>query len=266
MGIKRPKRMTETLPGETVDPNPRATIGNNEPPIEERIPLEFREALIELEADFFKVLETYVGVTDAETGEHKNGQVDIAKCANDVQLGKCGEVVNTLRKLGQRVEAAHKQVKEPYLLGGRLVDAERRALMSRIEDGGNRVQGLMNKYAADKREEERKARVKAEEERCRLEELARENNLEAALPPVEAAPPVKTEPVRSLGGATVSVSTEWQSEVTDYAKAFKHVKNDAKVREAIDAAIKRLVKATKGNNGKELAGVIMREGVKAGAR
>jgi len=265
MGIKRPKPMTETLPGETVDPNPRATIGNNEPPMEERIPLDFREALIDLEADFFKVLETYVGVTDAETGEHKNGQVDIAKCTNDTQLGKCGEVVNTLRKLGQRVEAAHKQVKEPYLLGGRLVDAERRALMSRIEEGGNRVNGLMKTYGDDKREKERLAQLKADEDRRKLEELARENGIEAVLPPPEPVV-AKTEPVRSLGGATVSIGTEWKSQVEDYAKAFKHVSTNAKVREAIDAAIKSMVKATKGNNGKPLAGVRVWEDTKVGAR
>ena len=54
--------------------------------------------------------------------------------------------------------------------------------------------------------------------------------------------------------------------VTDYTKAFKHVKNDAKVREAIDAAILRYVRSTKGNNGKELAGVAMKESAKTSNR
>lgn len=58
-----------------------------------------------------------------------------------------------------------------------------------------------------------------------------------------AAPVGKAEPVRSDTGSTISGRTVWQSQVEDYAKAMKAVKSDPKVREAIDAAVQRLVKA-----------------------
>lgn len=251
-------------PGENPASAP-AGLGHNKPPLEEIIPQEFRAALLEEKAEFFEILDRYLGAGDPNSEDYTEGAVDRATCKNDEELGRCGELIKALRKLDQIVTAVHKREKEPHLIAGRLVDAEKNAIVGRILTGRDKVDSLMSRYAAEKREEELKERQRQEEERRRLEELARENNLEEALPP--PPPPVaKAEPVRSDGGATVSIGTEWRSAVEDYSKAFRHVKNDAKVREAIDAAIQRQVKATKGNNGKPLAGVRMWEAPKVSAR
>ena len=113
----------------------------------------------------------------------------------------------------------------------------------------------MDDFAADQL---RKRRAEeARQQAIRDEALAEERRLAAEAKaagvkhvPVTPAPPppelfVRSEPLRT-DGATVSMGTEWDSQVEDYAKAFKKVKDDAKVREAIDAAIKKIVKATKG--------------------
>lgn len=68
---------------------------------------------------------------------------------------------------------------------------------------------------------------------------------------LSAAGPGKVEPVRSDAGAAVSGKQEWQSQVEDYAKAFRAVKDDEKVRGEIDKAVARLVRAGK----REITGV-----------
>lgn len=241
------------FPGEMAALPPR---DHNRPPPEEVIPQEFRAALIGEKADFYEVMDLYLGTEDA------NGVVDRAVCKNDEQLGKCGDAVKALRAMDQLVTKVHKAEKEPHLIAGRLVDAEKNALGGRIAAGREKVEAQMNAYAAEKRRQERVEQQRIADERRRLEELARQNNVEAALPPPPA--PAKVEPVRSDGGSTVSLQTEWLHETEDYDLAFKLVSTDAKVREAIDAAIKRIVKATKG--AQQIPGVRIYEAVKTSAR
>lgn len=246
--------------------NPREVIGGNEPPLEERIPAEFREALLGERADFMLVLDQLLGKVGADPNAEDQsalGSVHRARCDSEETLGRCGELVKRLRVCEALVSGVHTAVKKPYLEAGRLVDAEKNALMGRIAVGKAAVQKLMDDYAAKELADRRAREAEAAAERAKLEELARENNLQGALPPAPAAP-ARVEPVRSDGGATVSFGTEHVSEVTDYAKAFKKVKDDAKVREAIDAAIQRVVKTAKGKI--EIPGVTISERAKTSAR
>lgn len=245
------------------EPNPRAVMGNNAPPPEEAIPAEFRAALLDGEPDFLQLVDDYLGVGDPNSEGYKEGAVHRAKADSEETLASCGKVINALRLMEKRISDTHTAIKAPYLLAGRLVDAEKNALVGRIAIGRNRVQGLMDAYAQAeflkrKAEEQRRA-----EEQAVLEKLATENNLEAALPPPPPPAPRPTAPIRT-DGATVSLGTEWVGTVTDYSKAFKKVKDDAKVKEAIDAAIKRIVKATKG--AVLIPGVTITEQAKTSAR
>lgn len=240
---------------------------HNRPSPEDLIPIEFREVLLADRPDFLLKLDSLLGVDDAEGAIHR------AFCNDDESLAKCGSLVNTLRACEKHVDATHTAVKAPYLNAGRLVDGQKNALVSRIIAGRQIVEGLQQNYARERQKIANDLRIKEEAERQRiaaerqrLEELARENNIEpAALPPMpEPAPqPVKAAPIRSDDGASVSTSMVLVATVTDYAKAFRHVKADAKVREAIDAAITRLLKATKAT---ELAGVEIREEIKINNR
>jgi hypothetical protein len=240
-------------PDQAASPPP---AGHNRPPLEEQIPLEFREVLLAERPDFLQKLDDLLGSDDAQGAVHR------AFCTDDESLAKCGSLVNTLRACEKHVEAVHTAVKAP-----------KNALVSRIIAGRQQVEALQQSYARERQRIANEERAKAEAERARiegerrrLEELARENNIEpAALPPMpEPEPePVKAAPIRSDDGATVSTSTILVATVTDYSRAFRHVKNDAKVREAIDAAIARLLKATKAT---ELAGVEIREDIRINNR
>lgn len=261
-----------------------APIGHNMPPIEERIPAEFRATLVEERPDFFKKLDDLLGRDGIQDGEGEDapitGALQRAKCENQDHYAKCGVLVNALRACRTLVEKVHKSEKQPHLDAGRLVDAQKNALVTRIEAGMTAVEAMQKAYVREQdrlaqveREKQAEIQREADAKRAELEALAKEQGLEDVLPPApepvfvpETYNPLGLgQPVRT-DGATVSAGKEWKSRVDDYAKAFKHVQKDAKVREAIDAAIQRHVKATKGNNGKALAGVHMFEDVRVNNR
>lgn len=252
--------------------------GHNKPPLEEIIPAEFRAKLLEEKPEF---LTRFYAAIDAAAR---------AVAEDDDTLAKCGDLVNLYRAQIAHINGTHKAVKEPYLQGGRLVDAEKNALIERVEAAKRKVEGIGNAYvaereaklkaerdrqaaeqraAADKAAAAERARLQAERdaeaaalaatsdaERAKAAAAAEQARKEAEAAQEEAAlaaaqTTTKAEPVRSDAGASVSGKQEWLSQVEDYTKAFKSVKDDPKVREAIDAAVKRLVKAGK----RELVGV-----------
>jgi hypothetical protein len=259
-----------------------ATIGHNLPPLEERIPAEFREALIAERPDFYQKLDDLLGrpgIQDAE-GEDAPiiGALQRARCENPDQYAKCGILVNALRACRTLVEKVHKSEKQPHLDAGRLVDAQKNALVTRIEAGMVAVEALQKAYIREQdrlaeieRQKALEAQREADARRAELEELAKEKGLEDALPP-PPEPVFVPETYNPLGlgqpvrtdGATVSAGKEWKSRVDDYAKAFKHVAKDAKVREAIDAAIQKLVTEAKGKI--DIPGVTIDERAKTSAR
>ena len=266
-----------TLEPEVSDANPRAVLGGNKPPLEELIPIEFRSALLADRSDFLTKVDALI---DAASRAHAD---------DDESLGRCGDLVNAYRKASQHVDATHKAVKEPYLLGGRLVDAEKNAIAARLADARAKVERIANAYVAD-----REAKAKAERDRIAAEQraaaeramaaqreqmraeaeaaraareasnaqereaaqaladkAARDAEEAAAAAALAPAAPERAEPVRSDEGATVSGKQEWQSQVTDYQVAIFAVIDNAKVQEAIDKAIAALVRAGK----REIEGV-----------
>lgn len=263
-----------TIEPETITPAP---IGHNKPPLEELIPVEFRTALLAERPDFLIKIDALIDAADR------------ARADDDETLGRCGDLVNAYRKATQHVDATHKAVKEPYLQGGRLVDAEKNSIAGRIATARSKVEGVANRFVAQREAEARaeRDRIAAEqraaaqramdaqreqfraeaeaakaarnaanaEERAAAQALADHaaRDAEEAMAAAALAPaaPERAEPVRSDEGATISGKQEWRSEVEDYTKAMRHVRSDPKVKEAIDAAVQRLVRAGQ----RELAGV-----------
>lgn len=259
-----------------------APIGHNKPPLEELIPAEFRAALLAEQPEFFGKMDDVLGKLNPDPEKPTDlGEISRIVVTNDEQLALAGNVARSIREMGAHVEKVHKAQKEPYLIGGRLVDAEKSALVNRIEAAKQKVLAIGNAYVAD-----RDAKLKAiadkiaadqraaaqaaaaadakrlADERAAADALAAATNkrqrdaaqkladkaaqdaleAQAAAALAPAAPPPPSL-VRSDAGATASSSQEWKSKVTDYLAAFKLVSTDIKTREAIDAAIQRKVKA-----------------------
>lgn len=245
---------TETAENPTAGAEPAPSRHHNAPPLEERIAMEFRDALLEDRPNFLHRLDEFVAA------------VDRAKVEDEETLGKAGDLANMLRKAEQHVDEVHKAVKQPYLDGGRAVDAEKKRLAGRISDARFRLSTEMNGFMADREAERRRAEAEriagerrqaelaAQAERERQEALG-ENNPEAIveMEAVALAPaaPKRPEPARSDLGSTVSGKTVWTSDVEDMTKAFKAVKGDEKVQQAIRDAVQRLVRAGQ----REISGV-----------
>ena len=232
-------------------PAPR---GHNRPPIEEVVKAEFRDALLSERPDFLDRVDQFIAA------------VDRAQVTDDDTLGRAGDLDKMLRAADAHVVDVHKTVKQPYLDGGRAVDAEKKAITDRIASARFTLKDGMNAFVAQREAARRaeEARRAAEERRmaeeARAAEVARQeaegvNDPEAIaaieVAPLAAAVTQRAEPVRSDAGATVSTRQVWNSQVENFAQAFKAVKDDPKVQEAISAAVARLVKAGK----REIAGV-----------
>jgi hypothetical protein len=175
-------------------PTDTARIGHNMPPASERIPAEFKEALLAERPDFLLLLDNLTGA------------VGRASCSDADTLARCGQLAVTLRKAEQHVAEVHKSQKAPHLEAGRLVDAERAALVDRITRDRDQIESLQTDF-------------------------------------LRAHP--DTETIRDHG-VTVSATIEYASEIEDYFEAYCEVAHDPKVKEAIAAAVQRIVKASKG--------------------
>lgn len=274
--------------GENPASNPRATIGDNMPPIEEQIAMEFREALLSDRPDFLVRMDSAIAA------------VGRAAVDDDETLGKAGDLDKILRACEGHISEQHKAVKEPYLVRGRACDAEKNRLVDKITPARMALRDKMNAFMAAREAKRRaeearqaaeqraaaEAAARAEREARAAEEAAaravaeaasaedraaaeahaaaaaREAEQKMAEAALAAAPAARAEPIRSDAGATVSGRKVWQSEVVDYQLAFMAVEDNPKVREAIDKAVSQLVKAGK----RKIDGVKVWEAISAVAR
>lgn len=274
--------------GENPASDPRTAIGGNMPPIEERIGMEFREALLSERPEFINRMESAIAA------------VDRANVTDEETLGKAGDLEKILRACDGHISETHKAVKQPYLDGGRAADAEKNRLIAPISDARLKLKDRMNGFMAQREAERRaeQARIAAEqraaqeaadraareaheaEEAAQRAAAAATNDAEReaariaateaqakaeeaiAAAPLAAAAPARAEPVRSDAGSTVSGKTVWNSEVEDFAKAFKAVRSNPKVQEAVATAIAGLVRA----GTREIPGVRIWSTVQAVAR
>jgi hypothetical protein len=152
-------------------------------------------------------------------------------------LGNVAENVRMASALTKTAKARHTEHKEPYLTGGRAVDAWFKVFAQPLEQAVSQVQAVMNKYGDAKLARERAAAVQArrlaEAEAARLAEIAAqrmeqgrsadialENAARAADDADAAARRETAKPAaltRTYGtyGAVASVREKWSWEVED---------------------------------------------------
>lgn len=235
------------LPGESKASAASAGIGHNQPPPEEQVVIDFREAMIER-------LPTWEQRIDDLEAACDRAIIDSEEAA-----GKGADVVKSIRALQTAIAGAHKEAKEPYLLASKAVDGAKNAPTGRLDSAKRKLEAKMTEFLRQQQAKAEKARREAEararEEAARAAE-AEKARLEAegagdieALEQVEAvaAPArveVKQEAIRSVDtGASVAGRKEWQCRVTDYELAVIEMLDDEKVREAIEACAKRRMRA-----------------------
>jgi hypothetical protein len=232
-------------------------LGHNRPPLNEVARSDFNEA-IDKKQGFRSRIEALLS------------SIAAAKCETEDDAGRCGELMKQCRAAEVFVEETHKVVKDDYLTACREVDGLKTTMIGPIKDAKTKVQQLLNSFAAreqarrdeqiQREREQAQARARAEQDRLEALGVPEEQAAEIAVPVAVAVPEhVK---IRGDYGATVSTRKEWTFEVVDYETAVLEVAKNSKVREAVESAIKGMVRAGE----REIKGVRIFQITKAGVR
>ncbi|WP_337846785.1 hypothetical protein [Sphingomonas sp.] len=232
----------DVKPFPSTAPNPRVAMGNNRPPADVEARAAFDD-LIDQRDGFRQRMADLIGAADR------------ANAVDDETAGRCGELVKQIRAATKVVEDAHTTTKAPYLAAGRAVDSAKTELVGPLNAAKAKVEAKQTQYLREveaQRQAELRRQREAEEARRREEaerltaERARAEPAAVAPEPAFAPPPPPIEPERAVirgdYGAAVSGQRVWLSQVEDYEVAFIAVSNNSKVREAIDTAIKAMVR------------------------
>lgn len=251
--------------------NPRAVIGGNNPPIEEVL----KEAAAKLIAE----------IDPLAARANTLGPLVKEGIKDDATLGKVGEIITDARALSRRVEQKRKEEKEPWLEGGRKVDAFFNAHMARLDRIADAFQTIADTHQREKAAAERRkaeadaARLRDEEEKLRAaaesakrpetsdrkHDLADEKAAQADAAEARAAQSNhQLAKVKTETGVTAGAKTEWSFKITDYEAIPLDKLRPYFKRDEIEKAIRAYVKIHKG--AAELKGVIFEEEVKASFR
>lgn len=247
---------------ESAADNPRATMGHNRLPVEEQAVGDFNDGIDKIDGLRARLKELVDSASRAKAG-------------NDHEAGLCATLIKQIDTAIKAAEGVRVDVKAPYLEAGRRVDAAAKTLTDSARTAMSNVRGIAEAYLRKKAAEEAAERRRLEEEeRRKRERLEAEARAEIAAaqaeerdvdhrileaPVLAAAAPKAVEPtrVRSDLGQVASARTKKVAVITDWAKAFKSVKNVKGVQEAVQTAINALVRAGQ----TEIAGVEIKDDI-----
>lgn len=247
-----------------------AGMGHNRPPLDEEARQAFRERMIEQKPDYAQRIDDLAGAAE--------------RCAvvDHDTAGRAGDLVKQIRAMIGLVNDTHKTVKEPYLNAGRAVDEAKKALEGRLDTMKRKVEAKQTQFLREEEArqaaERRRLQAIAEQEALERREAERQAEAERAaaaaagaplpepdpepLPVMPAARVEPVEPIKSDFGTTVSGTKVWEAEIIDWDVAYIAVSKNEKVREAIDKAIKGMVRG----GAREIDGVRIYQALKASNR
>jgi hypothetical protein len=255
---------------EVEEPNPRAQMGGNNPPLSE-ILADTNKALI-------TEIDPIAARANALIAKIKEGGGIIA---NEEQLGVVAEVVTDAKALAKRFENRRVEEKEPHLQACRDVDGFFATFKERLGRIDAVFVDLSTAYQRKKIADERAAadaaaKLRAEEDRLRAaadaakrpataerkHEQADEVAAQADAAEARAASTNhELTKVKTATGVTAGAKTEWTFRITDYEAIPLDKLRPYFKRDQVEAAIKAFVKIHKG--AAALLGVNFEEDVKA---
>lgn len=260
-----PKHDTpRSFPGQP-DANPRAAMGGNEPPLDERIVGDLEEAIDEEPGLRTRINELL-----------KKGAA-LPVCKSDGDVGRFGDFAKMVTAATQKIEGHHERIKAPYLAATRAIDGKKRNYVESLADVKKAALTKIDAYRAEMRRLEkieadrvaaelaaRRAieveRVRVENERIEAENAKRRaaeqdgrpfrSSTEFASLPLEPEPepepvyvaPAPVAPIRGDYGSVVGVKKVWKHEIESVRQLSNDVLNHPKVVEAMDSVIKGLLR------------------------
>jgi hypothetical protein len=205
----------------------------NQPPLEERVMLEFEEDLDRLgvKARVQELLESAARCPD--------------KIEDDETAGKAADLIKLARAIEQKIEDAREVHNRPLINARAALKGKADGIYAPLADAIADIRRSLNAYAAEqerKRREEQRRRE--EEERRAREALEKENIAPEVINEVVSAPPPPPKPIaRGSYGSSVSGATVWKHErLVPIAKLPKAILENAHVVEAVDKVIAAMVR------------------------
>lgn len=220
-----------------------AGAGHNKPPLSELIPLEFREALLAEKPDFLTRMHDLVDAASR------------ARADDDETLGRCGNLVNAYRECLKHIDATHKAVKQPYLDGSRLVDAEKNTLIVDINEAKAKVEGIGNVFVAKRKaaEDAERARIAAEQraaaEAAAAAERERERVEQEAIATIAAAEAAARKAVQEGDEDAAAAAEQARQAALDAAAAANDVAEQAMAASALAPAMAAKVEPVRSDEG-----------------
>ena len=261
----------------TDDTNPRAVIGDNNPPIEDM--LNYTQA--DLLARIDPLADRATKAADAMRPAKGKPPV----ITSDEQLGIVATVAVDAKALIGDLEAARKKEKQPYWDAGQAVDAffkQHKERMSRITDvfealASDYQRAKIARERAEAAERERKAEAAAKKLRDEAEAAARPDTAARKINQAEqlereadqaasdgAASNAALGKVTSATGASASARTVWKATIIDYDKIDMKKLAPYLARAEVEKALRAFVKIHKGSA--KMDGVVFEEDVRASFR
>lgn len=202
----------------------RDARGDNSPPLEERLLMEFVEDL-DKEGITARVAQLL-------TSAGKVPSIDSADIA-----GKVGDLIKLTSVVGKQIEAARERHNRPLLNAQRSLKAKADGVFAPLSDA---IAGIRAKLNAYMQEQTRKAdearRITIEEARQAQEAANAKASLPEYAPHIEAAK-VEAPVARGDLGARVGTVTRWRCEIESVRKLPDRLLNHPKVIEALGSII-----------------------------
>lgn len=209
---------------------------DNQPPLEERVLLEFEEELEPLKTRIAELID------------------NAAKCPETIEdektAGKAGDLLKLARQVEKDIDEAREKHNRPLINARNSLKARADGAIAGLLGAASDIRHRLTAYV--QREEQRKAeeRRKAEEAQRIAEEAAKAALKEKGIDtppdqPIFQPPPIQRGPVaRGDYGSSVSSRTVWKHErQVPNAKLPKQILENAQVTEAIDKVIAAMVRS-----------------------
>lgn len=229
---------------------------DNQPPLDERILLEFMEDL-----------ETHASGEDSVAGRIAtliaSARRAPEKCDSEEIAGKMGDLCAQARNVTQRLDAARERHNRPLLNAQRALKGRADCLIQPLNDAIAKIRRALDDFAraeaARRAEEQRKAE---EEARRAREALERENVDERIVESIAPPPPPAPAPIgRGDLGARVGTQKVWCHKITSVRQLPDRLLKHPKVVEVLDKLVAAEIKAASGKV--EIKGVEIWQDTKA---
>jgi len=218
----------------------RDGIGGNNPPLDERIIMDFNEAL------------SREGIAQRLHDLIQRG-MQAGTCNTAEAAGRYADFVRMAAAEAKALESERDKLNRPLLNAQRALKGRQDALLTPLNNEVKKIRGFIDTYRAEEARKERERQAIAAEEARKAREAAEQAGREAeeAGRPVEIAPvvevkaaPVEAAPeIRGDYGAKVGTRTEWRHEIDSVRKLPDSILKHDKVISALNQVIGQQVRS-----------------------